>query len=229
MIAASHGTPAAFRRRAALDAIRVRRAAAPPHRALLVGLSGIDGSGKGYVAMELASLLNGMGMHCANIGVDPWLHLPNRRFDPTRPAAHFYERAIRFEEMFDRLVRPLQAKRRIRLTFDAADATSRGTYRPMTVVHDDIDVILLEGVFLFRREYRSLFDLTIWVQCSFDAALARAVKRSQEGIGTDEMIRDYQRIYFPAQRIHMARDNPALTADLVIDNEADDGPEEHPC
>src|SRR5437762_1921827 len=73
-------------------------------RALLVGISGIDASGKGFVAEEVAHSLgkaagvSDPGYNVALIGVDGWLNLPDVRFDRENPAEHFYERAFRFEE-----------------------------------------------------------------------------------------------------------------------------------
>ena len=75
----------------------------PMRRSALVALSGIDASGKGYVASRLAATLEAQGLRTAVLGADGWLNLPSVRFDPERPAEAFYERAIRFEEMFARL------------------------------------------------------------------------------------------------------------------------------
>jgi hypothetical protein len=34
----------------------------------------------------------------------------------------------------------------------------------------------------------------------------------------DEIVRDYEAIYFPAQRIHLGRDDPRAAASIVIEN-----------
>ncbi|SRR6266567_2299176 len=135
-----------------------QRAVVPEGRSLLVGVSGIDGGGKGYVAKQIEARLALHSIAAANINADRWLNLPDRRFNAAKPAEHFYK-------------------------------------------------------------YRNLFDLTIWVDCSFPTALARALARAQEGLSPAETIRAYETIYFPAQKIHFARDNPRETADLIIDND----------
>ena len=88
----------------------------------------------------------------------------------------------------------------------------------MPYVFEDIDVIVLECIFLFKRRYRHHFDLAIWIDCSFERALERAIRRSQEGLPEGETVRAYQTIYFPAQRIHFERDQPREAADVIIDN-----------
>ena len=72
-------------------------------RALLVGLSGIDASGKGYLATKLENLLCQAGLKVALIGIDGWLNLPHVRFSMARPGEHFYEHGIRLAEMFEQL------------------------------------------------------------------------------------------------------------------------------
>src|SRR4051812_1160058 len=59
-----------------------RRARHPPGMAMLVGVSGIDGSGKGYVAGRLVTALVALGLRAEVINLDGWLNLPPVRFDP---------------------------------------------------------------------------------------------------------------------------------------------------
>src|SRR5512145_2537699 len=82
-----------------------------PGRSVLVALTGIDGSGKGYVTSRLARLLEEQGVRVATIGIDGWLNLPHVRFDLANPAEHFYRNAIRFGAMFRDLVLPLRDRR----------------------------------------------------------------------------------------------------------------------
>ena len=50
--------------------------------------------------------------------------------------------------------------------------------------------------------------------------LARAIDRAQEGLSAAKTIAAYETIYFPAQRIHLNRDNPRENADLVFENDS---------
>jgi uridine kinase len=195
-----------------------RRALAPDNRSLLVGISGIDGSGKGYVARQLVARLALKSIAAANINVDGWLNLPYRRFNPTDAAKHFYENAIRFDELFKQLVLPLRDQRSINLVADFAEETAL-SFRKHTYCFRNVDVVLVEGIFLFKREYRQLFDLANWVDCSFSTALARALARKQEGLPPALTIRAYDTIYFPAQKIHMEKDHPREAADLIFAND----------
>ena len=67
---------------------------------MLAAISGIDGSGKGYVTGRIVDVLQAKGLSAVAINVDGWLNLPEKRFDAANPAEHFYLHAIRFEELF---------------------------------------------------------------------------------------------------------------------------------
>jgi uridine kinase len=185
--------------------------------AALVAVSGIDASGKGYVSRELARRLRNRGCRVALINVDGWLRLPHERFCAADPARHFYHHAIRFEEMFSQLIVPLRERRCIEVEVDFAEETA-SIYRREWFRFADVDVILVEGIYLLKRLYRHQYDLAIWIQCSFKTALQRAVARAQEGLPPAETVRAYETIYFPAQRLHFQLDAPMQAADMRLHN-----------
>ena len=203
---------------AVVESALTRRACHPSSMALLVGLSGIDGSGKGYLAGHLVTALTARGLKTAAINVDGWLNLPAIRFDPLRSAENFYENALRLDELFARLVLPLREKRRARVTMDWVEETATAS-RPYTYDFGNLDMIVLEGAYLFKRAYRGHFDLAVWVDCSWETALERSVARSQEGLPPDDTVRAYRTLFFPAEEIHFARDAPRELADLIVPND----------
>lgn len=204
--------------RGTLQAIQAARQSATPRRSLLIGLSGIDGSGKGFVAARLATALEQAGLTVAVINVDGWLNLPARRFSQNRPAEHFYQHGLRLEEMFERLILPLCRMRSHRLLAEYTEETA-AAYRPHVYEFHDVDVVLLEGIFIFKRAYRPYYDLAAWVDCTFATALERALARAQEGLPPAETIAAYETIYFPAQRLHFERDQPRSLADRIVAND----------
>lgn len=194
-----------------------RRVTVPNTRSLLVGISGIDGCGKGYLAKQFEAHLALHGVIPTLVNVDGWLNLPDKRFDQSAPAKNFYENAIRFDEFFKQLVIPLRDRRSVHVVADLVEETA-SHYRKHTYDVKDVSVVLVEGIFLFKAEYRDYFDLTIWIDCSFSTALARAISRAQEGLSPASTIAAYDTIYFPAQKIHLAQDHPREHADLIFEN-----------
>lgn len=203
-----------------LSHILAKRNEVPIEQSLLVGISGVDASGKGFVTVKLAKEIEETGFKVASINADGWLNLPHIRFNQTNPAENFYEKAIRFDEMFEKLILPLKETCSINLTADFVEETS-SEFCQHKYFYENIDIILLEGIFLFKPDFLEFFDLKIWIDCSFKTALKRAILRSQEGLSKSETLKAYQTIFFPAQKIHLAKDKPLEKIDLIFRNDAE--------
>src|SRR5213593_5139699 len=104
--------------------IVAKRAERSAEQAILAGISGIDASGKGFITKKIAKRLQDSGWRVAMINADDWLNLPEVCLGRHKPAEHFYEHAMRFDEMFNRLIVPLKEKRSISLLAECADAKS---------------------------------------------------------------------------------------------------------
>jgi len=204
--------------RSAVQLIALRVADLRRTRALLVGVSGIDGSGKGFISERLADNLQRRGLRVARIGIDPWQNPQSRRLSSRDSGRHFYEHAIRWHDLFDRVIDPLVATRSID-TVETVIRTDVDRYFPKQYRFNDVDVVLLEGIFLFRRDLARRFDARLWIDCSFATALARAQARNQEGRSPAEIDRDYGNIYFAAQNLHFALDAPREHAHLILRND----------
>lgn len=194
------------------------RSRIPENRCALIAVTGIDASGKGYVAARIAGRLRARGTRVALINIDGWLNLPHIRFNEANPAEHFYENAIRFEEMFNRLIFPLRDRHSLCIEMDFAEETATA-YRRQAYQFENIDVILLEGIYLLKRAFQRHYDLSFWIDCSFETALERALARGQEGLPPQETVKAYRTIYFPAQEIHCLRDHPRAAANAIINND----------
>ncbi len=52
----------------------------------------------------------------------------------------------------------------------------------------NVDVIVLEEIFLLRRELRHNYDLSFWIECSFVTDLKTALNRNQEDLSAEQLI-----------------------------------------
>lgn len=201
-----------------VEMIRRKRTAGPLGRAVLVAVSGIDGSGKGFIAGKLAAELRGGGVSVVSLGADSWQNPLSVRINRARSAETFYKHWARLDEMFERLVLPLQRDRAVTVTVTQM-CQPQEDFFPVTYDFKDVDVIVLEGAYLIKQPYREHYDLSVWIDCTFETALERAIRRNQEGMSEADIRRDYAAIYFPAEQLHFARDNPQAHADVVLSND----------
>jgi uridine kinase len=200
----------------AVDRIRAVRQRTDPRRAMLVAVSGIDASGKGYLTEVMSRSLGAGGFNVAMLHIDAWLRISTQQ--SANPVEHFYRDGFRFKEMFSSLVLPLRDHGRVRVTAETVDGTT-SVYGRTQFEFSSVNIVLLEGIFLMKRDFVAQYDLSIWLDCSFETALRRAVTRRQEGLGRKETIRAYRSLYFPAQRLHFERDAPRAAADFILDND----------
>ena len=195
-----------------------RRSRLRSSESLLLAVSGIDASGKGYVAAQLLGLLKSKGLSAVSIGIDPWLGDPQLWYGKRNSGELFYRYGIRFAELFGTLIIPFKQRRSITLPATLRRQFDSGQYS-YTYDYRAADVIVLEGIFLMKRTLRALYDLSLWVECSFQTSLERALQRNQEGLAPELIVRDYHSIYHSAQRIHFAVDHPRGSADQVLVND----------
>src|SRR5688500_16541259 len=103
----------------ALSLIALRRRAVPSDRAMLVGISGIDGAGKGFIAERLREARAVQCTKVALIGADPLQNPLTVRLSEVAPDRHFYDHVFRWEELFYRIVDPLVATRSVDVVVSA--------------------------------------------------------------------------------------------------------------
>ena len=201
-----------------IDSILEKWSQVSTKRSVLVAVSGIDGCGKGYLSSKIVEQLKASGINAVGINGDGWLNLPDKRFNRDKPAEHFYFHAFRFDEMFSQLVLPLRDRRSICIDANFTEETAT-TYRQHLYKFENVDVIVLEAIYLLKPAFMANYDLSFWIDCSFTTALERALARGQEGLPAQETIKAYRTIYFPAQVIHFQRDNPKSLATASINND----------
>ena len=161
-----------------------------------VTLSGRDCTGKSTLAKIVREHLNYLGLNANLLSIDAFL-IPRHLRTP-----RLSEHVDYFENAFDytALVQTLET-----IKDDASSVDS-----------DSCDLILVEGVFLLRKELYHWWDLTIWVDVDTSVIMNRAIKRDKEYFGDEATVRRvYESRCLPAQDYHIQRDQPKQNADIT--------------
>lgn len=186
--------------------------------AFTAAISGIDASGKGYIAKRLQEELEKKGFKVANINIDPWQNPICIRLRSENAAENVYENIFRWNDFFEQLIIPLQKKRSVYLATKGIRSDA-DIYYPLVYDFQEVDIVLIEGILLFKKKYHSYFNYKIWIDCSFETGLQRAVTRNVEKLDEDRLMHDYAVYYYAAQRLHFERDDPRSKADCIFDND----------
>jgi uridine kinase len=165
-----------------------------PHP-ICVAIDGIDAAGKTTLADALAIRLRERGRSVSRASVDFFHNPPEIRYQRGNlsPEGYFYD-AFDYEAL----------KSQVLIPFQSAD--------PATI-------LICDGVFLLRPELIDFWDIKIFIDIRFETALKRVLERDVDLFGsTEEVIRRYQQRYLPGQKLYLESCQPAVKADLVLDN-----------
>jgi uridine kinase len=162
---------------------------------LIVGLDGLDGSGKSRLAAALAGALTAAGRPATLLRVDDFRRpLDFAGLDPEAESALYYDRYYDFAALEGELDR-----RRAGAGPEAA--------------------ILIEGVMLLRARLPAETRLVV-LEVSPAEARRRIQGRDQaKGRTPEEVARRIERRYFPAHARYRAAHDPVARAHALIDNE----------
>lgn len=195
--------------------VRERLQAGKPR---VLGLSGVDASGKTRFFEDYAAFLRATGVPCRVVHLDDY-HNPSslrRRGADERDA--YYRNAFDLDKLVREVLSPLRESGRLCKTVRCLDLEADQYTREVAYRIDRDTVVLVEGVLLFRPPVDEYLDARIFLDVSFDEVLRRAAVRDVPRYGP-EMLERYRRKYIPVQRRYLEEWTPRERCDLLVDNE----------
>lgn len=206
-------------RRQVLDRlVHLIRQRKPGHRPLIVGITGMDTSGKSQLTHALAGELERFSHQVQVVHVDDFHRPRAQRYLPELPEpVQYYEHSIDFGRAASDVLRPIQVDHSLDVTLKLLDLPSDAWTLERRYVVSDQTIVLLEGVFLFRPELRNLVGLFVYLHVDEPVVLERGRARDVPNQG-EEVMRKYHSKYLPAQRSYLAAHPPELHAEVIIDN-----------
>ena len=185
---------------------RVMRTSAQGCPRVLVGIDGPGGSGKSTLATQLVEAL---GDACLIHGDD--FYLPSSRRD---------ERLGEIGSLFDlprlleQVVAPGASGSAIRYQRHNWGTDALGEW---TGVPDGVPIVV-EGVYCLSEAMRSFYTYKIWCRADPAVRLARGLQRDGETARSS-----WVDLWMPLEDDYVAKQNPQLISDLVLDSSSDQG------
>jgi uridine kinase len=185
----------------------------PADSPFVIGISGIDCSGKTVFTAALEKYLNLKQYPTQLINLDDFHNPKAIRYAGDDQAENYFNRSFDIETIIQKLLMPLREKgeysvilKLLDLQTDSHDITKKYSFNRHTIV-------LFEGVFLFRQELAPYIDYKIFLDIPLELSKERAKARDSE-----EVNNKYDTKYLPAQRKYLREYPPRKVADMVIDN-----------
>lgn len=188
------------------------RAKKQKDKAYVIGINGIDGAGKTTFAESLENYLKAKEIATQLIHLDDFQFPKTIRYSGTDQVDNYYNKSFNLDLVID-LLSPIQKKQPVSLKLKTLDlVTDKFTNeREYTIKPDTI--VILEGVFLFRKELAPYIDLKIFLDIPFEECKKRAISRDSQ-----EIVEKYDAKYLPAQVKYLREYPPDKVADIIVEN-----------
>ncbi|MFH1701716.1 MAG: hypothetical protein ABIE07_14160 [Candidatus Zixiibacteriota bacterium] len=186
-------------------------------RAVIIGVNGIDASGKTKFAVSLSEYLSKTGHHTQLIHLDDFHNQKSIRHQGINEIDAYINNAFNSDLLINELLKPIRDKNAVdkKLTLLDLESDEYNVVKRFNIQKDTL--VIVEGVLLFRPPLNDYFDYRIFLDISFDKMLKRASKRDIPRLGQSFMER-YHTKYIPIQKWYLEKFEPAKISDLLIDN-----------
>lgn len=185
--------------------------------AFVIGVNGVDTSGKTMFAKSLSNYLFTNGYNTQLVHIDDF-HNPNHiRKSGNNPIDSYYQNAFNIELLCNEILEPISKGKEISKTLTLLDLESDQFTNIQEYHINKETIVIIEGVLLYREPLYRYFDLKIFLDISFNEVLRRASLRDVPIYG-EEFLDKYRNKYIPIQKKYIAEHNPIIHSDIVIDN-----------
>jgi uridine kinase len=205
-----------------LDAVAGLIPERPGSDCILVGVDGVDGSGKTVFADELSEVIRRSGRPTVRVSVDDFHNVSALRYRRGRDSPEgFWLDSFNYARLRSDVLVPLGPGGSRRYRQRGHDLASDQELRPEPQVAPASSVVVIDGLFLHRHELADVWDFTIFLDVAFAVTVPRMAAR--DGSHPDPTHPTLRR-YVQAQAIYLGECDPKNKASIVIDNTRFDDP-----
>src|SRR5215467_1031639 len=184
----------------------------------VIGINGIDASGKTMFSRDLSSFLIGHGYFVQLVHVDDFHNPKKVRYQGDNEAENYLFRSIDFERLAGNLLDNIVEKQELDIELTLLDLnTDQYTLSRRYVVNRD-SIVIVEGVFLFKKDLLDYFDFKVFLDISFSESVRRGIARN-ERIPAGDVEDRYSEKYLVGQKLYFRLHDPKGAADMTINNE----------
>lgn len=177
---------------------------------VIIGIDGLSRSGKTTIGNFLCSYYVEKGVPAVLLHLDDYIVERNRRYETGIESwREYYELQWDVERMVEDLLAPL--KTMSELSMKVYDETS-DQHREESIHLPENSLIIIEGVFLQREEWRSYFDFLCYVDSP------RNKRFSREKGETQKQLEKFEQRYWKAEDYYLKEIQPEVGAHYLIRN-----------
>ncbi|WP_405502699.1 uridine kinase [Streptomyces anulatus] len=209
--------PASVERSILTEALAERILTVGPGR-LLVGIDGFTAAGKTSFGHELATHIAASGRPVLRATLDdfknPW---KDRHLYDRESGEGYYRNAYDYDAARRLLLDPCRNPEAGSCGLCSLDPLTQKNHATETAPLAPDSVLIVDGVFAFRPEIDTYWDVRIWMDVDAELSVRRGAERDQDWAGSDAEAIHRDR-YLVAERLYLKEVDPLPRMDAVVDN-----------
>ena len=189
------------------------------NKASIIAFDGVDASGKTTLANSVHDYFKERNIETIRVSIDKFHNEKEIRIHKGEfsPEGFFFD-SFNYEKIKELVLNPVKNGKSTIIN-GIYDYKSESKVNENVVAITANTIILFDGIFLNRDELYQYWDLSVFLDISFDTVRKRAIERDKELFGTEEKVLDkYNKRYIPGEEIYIKLCNPKDRANIVIDN-----------
>ncbi|ALQ68593.1 kinase [Bacillus thuringiensis] len=174
----------------------------------ILGIDGLSRSGKTTFVTNLKENMKQESIPFHIFHIDDHIVERNKRYDTGFEEWHeYYYLQWDIEWLRQKFFQKLQHETKLKLPFynDKTDS-----YEMKKVQIPIVGVIVIEGVFLQRKEWRDFFHYMVYLDCPRETRFLRESKETQKNLSK------FENRYWKAEDYYLETESPKDRADLII-------------
>lgn len=186
----------------------------------IIAIDGIDASGKSSLAKEIASRLKEKLYKVQLVHIDDFHYPKVIRYSKGKDSPQgFYFDSYDYQTIISKLIIPFKNQEKV-IIIKSFDLENDKENIIKTEVEENT-ILIVEGIFLQRKELDAYWDLKIFLDVEFEIAEKRNLIRdlnTNPNADKENIIDRFNKRYKAGQILYFEYENPKNKADIVIDN-----------
>jgi len=199
-----------------LEAIKSFKSGKP----VLIAFDGVDNAGKTLFADRIyQEMIENFFLSPVRISIDKFHNPKSVRVKRGKfsPEGFFYD-SFNYKSLIENVISPVKSNSDY-LIYGVFDYRKDSAVDEVKIPISKDTVVLFDGIFLLRDELYKYWDISIFLDITFETVLKRALARDVRFFGSEkEVIKKYNKRYIPGEKIYLDKCKPKERADIVIDN-----------
>ncbi|MGN7477020.1 kinase [Solibacillus silvestris] len=186
-------------------------------RPFIVGIDGLGGAGKTTFVEKLSKVLSEKGYDVATLHIDDYIVESDKRYNTGYEEWHeYYFLQWDIKLLQTELFQSLYDGRRL-MNLPLYDKTADNISAQKLCIAP-LSIVLIEGVFIQRREWREYFDFVIFLECPQKERENRVLNRDLYIGDYQHRLNKYERRYWIAEEYYVKMENPKGKADVIYNS-----------